>query len=208
MKKLTALNSRALLAVGGAGLAVLAVAWWMALMSPAGSHLTKLKAQQQSLESNAQSLTGQLATLKQQKAHSASLEAAQARDNAAMPATVDLPGFINQMNALAAQAGVDMSSLSPTAPSTGAATGAASSGSYRTMTVSIAFKGTYGQVMTFLQGLYQLPRLLTVDTVSVSGGGAQSNPGTVLNGSVQARVFVQPPVTAAVPAAPAAAVTH
>jgi len=187
------MSREALLGSGGVVLVVLLVVWWMLLMSPAGHKLSSLRSQHDQLVSQAGTLQGQLTSLQEQKAHSATLDAQQARNQLAMPPTADLPGLITQLDSLASSTGVNLSSISPSPPAAAsAAGGSVAGGSYQSMSLSLAFAGTYGQDMAFLQGLYQLNRLVVINSVSLSGGGDKSSPNAVLTGSVSAQVFTSP----------------
>src|SRR5579884_1871144 len=167
------MSREALLGSGGVVLVVLLVVWWMLLMSPAGHKLSSLRSQHDQLVSQAGTLQGQLTSLQEQKAHSATLDAQQARNQLAMPPTADLPGLITQLDALASSTGVNLSAISPSPPSSASAAsgGTVTGGSYQSMSLSLAFAGTYSQDMAFLQGLYQMNRLVVVNSVSLSGGG-------------------------------------
>jgi len=164
----------------GAGTMVVAIIVFLAAISPEGSKLTKLHAQQASLQSQQASLTATIAKLKREKAQMATNCKKLTTDLSEIPGTPDVDNFLRQVTALAVSSG------DPNTPSisvTQAPAGAAGGGGTSAVAVTFTLTGTYGQMTAFLHGMDQFPRLFTVSTVTIAGGsaaqgGAPIDPGT------------------------------
>lgn len=181
------------LVLGTVAVLILAVAvWWFALMAPQQRHLTSLQSKEASLSSERDGLTAKLASLKRAESHQSRRQAVLDRYSAAIPATADLADFITQLNGLASSSQVDLTKIAPSEP-------AATPGQpYSTITLSLSVKGSYGPTLAFLQGLYNLPRLVVVDNITVSAGTGTGESAGSLDTTLKARAFT----TAAPPATP------
>jgi Tfp pilus assembly protein PilO len=163
----------------GVGALILAIIVFMAWISPEGSKLSSLHAQQTQLLSQQAHLNVELSTLRRDKAHLATNCQELTQDLTKIPGAPTVDDFLHQVTALAVAAGdPNTPSISvtqaagaaaPVAPAApGATAGAAST--VRPVTVNLTLSGTYGQMSAFLQGLDRFPRLFTVTNLSVSGG--------------------------------------
>jgi Tfp pilus assembly protein PilO len=174
----------------GVGALVLVLVVFVAWISPEGSKLASLHAQQTQLDSQQTHLQTELATLKRAKSHLAANCQTLAKDLNEIPGTPSVDSFFNQVTALAVASG------DPNTPSisvTQAAT-AAPSGGANPVVVAFTLTGTYGQMTAFLQGLDTFPRLFTINNITINGGpvatgGATINPATTgytlnLNGNI------------------------
>jgi len=152
----------------GAGTIVVALIVFMAVISPEGSKLSSLNAQQTQLQSQQNKLTAEITTLKREKAQMAGNCKVLTTDIAEIPGTPDVDSFLRQVTALAVASG------DPNTPSisvTQAPPGASSAGT-SAVAVTFTLSGTYGQMNAFIHGLDKFPRLFTVSTISISGGAA------------------------------------
>jgi Tfp pilus assembly protein PilO len=161
----------------GVGALVLAIIVFAAWISPEGSKLSGLRAQQTQLESQQTHLETELATLKAAKAHLATNCQALSKDLGEIPGTPSVDSFFNQVSALAVSSG------DPNTPSISVTQAAGAASGAEPVAVTFTLQGTYGQMTAFLKGLDTFPRLFTVTSISVSGGavatgGAAINPGT------------------------------
>ncbi len=175
MEKLTRYRIPVLTGVGAVVLAIIVFAAWI---SPEGSKLSSLHAQQTQLASQQTHLQTELATLKQAKAHLAANCEALSKDLGEIPGTPSVDSFFNQVTALAVASGDPNTPSISVTQATAAASGGASP-----VAVTFTLQGTYGQMSAFLKGLDTFPRLFTVTAITINGGpvatgGATINPAT------------------------------
>lgn len=177
----------------GAGVVVFAIVLFMALISPQGSKLSKLHAQQSDLQTKQSQLQAQIATLKRDKAQMAKNCAALAKALDEIPGTPSVDSFLQQVTALAVASGdpntptISVTQASgPGAPAVAAGSQAAAAPAVAgaiPVQVSLTLDGTYGQMTAFLKGLDSFPRLFTVTAVKVAGGPIASGGGQVAPGT-------------------------
>jgi Tfp pilus assembly protein PilO len=163
----------------GVGALVLVIIVFVAWISPEGSKLSSLHAQQTQLQSQQLHLQTELTTLKAAKAHLVSNCEALSKDLGEIPGTPSVDSFFSQVTALAVASG------DPNTPSISVTQAAAAkaSGGANPVAVTFTLTGTYGQMSAFLRGLDTFPRLFTVTSITVNGGaiatgGAAINPAT------------------------------
>ena len=161
------------------GAVVVVVIVFLAWISPEGSKLSSLKAQQTQLRSQQVHLEAELGALKRDKAHLAANCQELTKDLTQIPGTPTLDDFFHQVSALAVAAGdPNTPSISVTnAP----ATASAGASGVKLVSVDLALTGTYAQMTAFIHGLDTFPRLFTVTSITVNGGplviGGQAIPG-------------------------------
>jgi Tfp pilus assembly protein PilO len=194
----------------GAGLVVFALVVFVALISPQGSKLSKLQAQESQLQAQQSHLETQLATLRRDKAHMAANCAQLAKALTEVPGTPSVDSFLQQVTALAVASG---DPNTPTISVTQAPGGHAAAG-VTPVQVTLTLQGNYAQMTAFLKGLDSFPRLFTVTTVAVSGGpiarGGAIDPNTggyslTLTGAVYYSLGQLNPCTTSAPPAGASA---
>lgn len=153
------------------GAIVVAVVVYLAWISPEGSKLTSLHSKESQLQTQQTSLQAELAMLKSEKANLGTTCSTLTKDVTEVPGSPDVDSFLQQVTALAVTSG------DPNTPSisvTQSAAPAAGGSGVTTVAVTFSLAGTYGQMSTFLQGLYTFPRLFTVSSASISGGPVTS----------------------------------
>ncbi len=135
------------LIIGAVGL-VLLVVIYAAFVSPQGSKATSLDAQKTTLLASQGQLQSQIDKLKSEKANVQANCSTLTKDLNEIPTAPDISDFLQQMTALA-QASGDPSTpnLSIGSPSK------STSGAVNSVQVSLSLGGTFGQMMTFIQGL-------------------------------------------------------
>jgi len=155
-------------ALTGVATLIVVLIVYVAWISPQGSHLSSLRAQESQLQSQQDHLQAELTTLRGEKAHLAANCQELTTDLTEIPGTPTVDAFFHQVSALAVAAG------DPNTPSisvTEAPGGSGSSGgSTQEVTVSLSLAGTYGQMSSFIKGLTSFPRLFTVSNLSINGG--------------------------------------
>jgi Tfp pilus assembly protein PilO len=174
MEKIKRYRIPILTAVGTLIMAIVVYAAWI---SPEGSKLSSLHAQETQLQSQQTHLQLELSTLKGEKAHLASNCQALTTDLTQIPGTPTVDAFFHQITALAVAAG------DPNTPSISVAQSPAAAGGVNSVVVTLTLSGTYGQMSAFLRGLDSFPRLFSVTSISINGGpvvqgGAAVNPAT------------------------------
>lgn len=167
----TGLLRRPLVAGSIAGVVVLSLLWWFAWMTPEAHKLAAVRQQQVNEQQSEVRLTLKLAQL--------SAEAKQVHAAApflgafgqAIPASPDAPDLVVAIYRLAVQDGVSLQSVTDNS--------VVQSGlGYSTIPVALALSGPHDNVLSFVAGLYQLSRLLTVQSVALSGSGNLNSSGT------------------------------
>lgn len=163
---------RPLVIVTLAMLALVAGGWYALLIRPQNTRLSNMESQATTLQAEQAELQARLAALKKAELSQPQRLATLNQLTSAIPPSTDIADFINQVNALADSTGVQLHTLSPSQPV------AATTGPYSAIKVSLSLSGSYPSTISFLDGLYSLPRLVVVDTLSiVSGGGSGSSSG-------------------------------
>lgn len=186
---------KARLALIGIGASILLIgAWFFLLWKPASDDLDKAKADRDAQVVRADQLQVRLNHLKDLEANAEVLERDRALLAEAIPSSDLVDQFILQVNERAARAGVSFVSVSPQQPGAAAAAPGTAAGP-TAIGLQIQVTGDYFQLLRFLEEMRDGPRLVTVDTFSLSKGGE----GNQMSASVGGRMFLNP--TAAAPAA-------
>lgn len=172
-----------LILIGVGAAVVLTGLWFFLLWKPAGTSLNAARAERVAAVQKADALQVRLSHLKLLEKNAATLEDKKALLSTAIPDADQLDQFILQVNERAAKAGVTFMSIAPAQPLQ--APGAAAAGGPRNITLQIQVTGDYFQILRFLEALRDGPRLLTVDTFSLSKGD-----GNKMSGSIGARMFM------------------
>ncbi len=187
------MSRRAVLGIIGGVIAVL-VLWWVLIYSPKQSATSTARSDAAAAERRSLDLEATLARLKELNRNRPELEASLRTLNAAVPATPDLAVFILSANEIAALAGVDFLSISPSPPSVGL-----TPGSPTTIALSIQVKGGFFAVVDYLNRLEDLERIVVVDGVNLAGQGSgasstSNDPGadpSAISVTLTARMFTR-----------------
>jgi hypothetical protein len=89
-----------------------------------------------------------------------------------VPATADLPGVIRSLNTQSVVSGVDFMTVTPGQPQL------SSDGKYSVVPVSLTLSGGYWAIDQFLYRLENLPRVVTVGTISIASTQQQTTGST------------------------------
>ena len=169
-----ALRSPIVLITGGVAILILLI-WLVAWFFPQGSKLSKLHAQEATLQTQIAQGNAKVALLKRQALNTPALLAMSKQLNSYVPATADVYPYIKMLSDTATAAGVTPTNLSPSAPSK-----SASAGNFTVISISMTVKAPYDNLLTFIRSLYALPRLTTIVSVAMSGGGPSTTRSTPL----------------------------
>ncbi|MDA8400315.1 MAG: type 4a pilus biogenesis protein PilO [Actinomycetota bacterium] len=149
------------------------IAWVFAFFLPEGNHLSNLRQRTTSLYGRKGELQAQLTSLQRLAAWENSVAG---KNMASMlkqeiPSGPNMAVFLTEISNLAHQQSVQVTSISPSPATSQPVGGAASSTSappYLTIPVSMSLSGTYPDIFAFIQDLYSLPRLLVINSMSLS----------------------------------------
>jgi Tfp pilus assembly protein PilO len=167
----------------GAALLVVVV-WYLALFSPQAHKLSAAHKDHAAAEQKVSQLQGQLVQLNALKARIPADKAALSVLDAAVPSSPQLDSTLTQLHAVATSSGVNLSELSPTPPPATAATGTQQASGSTSISLSMTASGSYPQLMTFLNGLASMPRVLVVTGMNISTGTAGQ-----LSAQITANIF-------------------
>jgi len=167
------------LAVSGLiGLLTLAL-WWNFLLKPSRSEASKVNTDTAAERAKLQPLQAQLAQANIDAAHVGTFKTRLAALKNAVPDSPELANFIRDANAIADASHIAWQSVTHGPPSTGS-TGVSS------IAVSIDVSGTYEQVLDYLGRIAALKRLVVLDNLTLSSGGAGATAGSTTGSAVSA----------------------
>jgi Tfp pilus assembly protein PilO len=174
-------NRTIMLLIGGAVFVLLI--WYVAYFSPSAKKLASVNSQTQSALTEQSQLNTQLARLRSYSRETGTLVQLSNRLSAALPPTQDIYNYLTALSNAANAAGVAISSVDPSTPTT--------SGAVSVIPIDVSTKGTYDQTLSFIKDLYALPRLTIITGVQLSGGGASTNRATELDTSFSMAILAQ-----------------
>lgn len=165
--------------IGGAlaCLLVLAVGWFL-LVSPKRSEAATVRAQVATQEAANQVLRGQIGQLQEQAKSLVAKQAELQGIARRVPDGPQLPGLIRALEDARGRAGVDLVSVTPSAPT---ATGpvVAGAAAYQVIPISLSVHGDYAQMTLFLDELETLQRLYLVKGVTITPQAAKAGTTTL-----------------------------
>jgi Tfp pilus assembly protein PilO len=173
--------NRKVIGIAGAGILAMVAIWYVMLFSPQGSALSAANTRLEAARERQTELRAQLRALQTAKTAPSAIQAQINALKQAVPDSPDLADFIDATTSAAGAAGVDWISLAPSQPAT--SKGAAVS----ELRLSMAVKGSYFQVLDFINRLDNMPRLVVVDTLNLSADKTGA-----LSAQINARMFMQP----------------
>lgn len=153
--------------------------WYLAVFSPQSKHLKAAHAAHAAAVAKIGQLTTQVQHLKVLVNEIPSDQAGLAILEQNLPDNPQLDTALNELNQAAIASGVTLQSLAPTNPTS---SGNSAKSGEPSVSLSLAAVGTSGQVSGFLTQLYEMPRVVVVDRVALSGTSPQT-------ASIGARIF-------------------
>jgi Tfp pilus assembly protein PilO len=164
------------LAVGALAALLTLALWWNFLLKPTQAKAKAVKADTEVERAKLQPLEAQLAQAHAYAAHASGFTAQLAALQQAVPDSPALAAFIRDANAIAEASHISWQSVTHGPP-------AASAAGTASIAVGIQIRGTYEQVMDYLDRIAALQRLLVLDNVQFSSAGASTTgPGTPTGG--------------------------
>jgi Tfp pilus assembly protein PilO len=192
----------ALIGVGASLL--LTVAWYFALWKPASNNLSETQAREATAQTQVDSLTTELARLKQLEANQEVLERDLAALAVKLPDKDQLDTFILELNDIATTAGITLQSLSPGEPTLTTAdpsTGGAAAVGPIPITLQMQVQGDYFAILRFMDALRDGTRLVTANNLSLSGGADAGQ----MSASIGGAMYIARPVVPAAATTPTTA---
>ena len=184
----------AVLAGAGGALLLVVLIWWFTLWSPRARTYSDISSQAQTADAQVSQLQAQVDRLK--SANIPQLNSQLSSLQAAIPDQPQLDQIFLAVNGAASQSGVSLQTIAPSPPAAGSGAAAGAGGAAPAqINLSLTCGGGYFQVLDFINRLDALPRLLVVDSVSLSPGSGAN--GSELSVSLVARMFVSQLTTTA-----------
>lgn len=163
---------------GGVAIVVIAL-WYLAVFSPQSKNLKAAHAAHAAAETKIGQLTTQVQHLKVLVNEIPADQASLATLEQNLPDNPQLDTALNQLNQAAIASGVTLQSVGPTDPGT---SGRSANSGEPSVALSLSAVGAPAQVSGFLTRLSQMPRVVVVDRVALSGTSPQT-------ASIGARIF-------------------
>jgi Tfp pilus assembly protein PilO len=172
----------------GAGTLLVALLLWVVLISPQNTKLTNLQSQQTQLQTQETTLQAKLASLRteQQKLSTSCTDLQKISTqipSVQNPTDIDAEesSFESQFNGLTASSGVTLTQFSGFTPATTtagttppSATAPPSTSGVTAVPTTVAVTGNYGQMVAFVNGLDNFPRLFVIQTFVISFGATST----------------------------------
>jgi type IV pilus assembly protein PilO len=136
--------------ISGVGIAVVVAVLVVVLLLPQFQQRSSLDAQVSSASAESSQQKAQLATLEESKSRAAETDAHWLRLENLVPENPDLPSLIVELQDTAFASGVQILTVTPSAPSSGA--------EYYTIPIKMDIAGTWADTVDFLQRVYKLNR--------------------------------------------------
>lgn len=185
-------------ALGAIALLLIVVAGWMFVVGPKSEALAQVREQIQTSRDQNTLLQQQLVALREQAAGLDETRAVAEALADKFPATADQPGLFQQVTAAATAAGIparDVTALTPTPPTVGAAdpaagvTPQAGTAELARQTVTVAVNGDYAQTQDLVENLESMDRAYLVGSIAVTAATEGGGFATTVTGDM----FVMPP---------------
>ena len=141
---------------------VVAAVWWVFFISPRNSDISDIEGQTQAAQDQELGLRAQLSQLQAIVDSELTYRAALGELESSIPENPDIADFIEAVNLLALESGVELTALQPAQPST------VEGADFFEIRVSMALEGQYFEVLGFLFGLSDMERLVRVDSISLN----------------------------------------
>ena len=156
------MQGRRAIVLAGVGTAILALLLVVFLVLPKMGQVTDAEEELQDTQDEQVVLQGQLNALEQARDEAPENEAAIREVDRKVPPTADLPGLILFLRNAATTSGVQVLSLTPSAPAPAAA------GGFASIMVSASGEGSYFSFVKYLHQIETLPRAATVQSVALT----------------------------------------
>jgi Tfp pilus assembly protein PilO len=175
--------------------------WFVFLWGPQGGRLDDANERSSSAEQENQELELRLARLQAAQEHALDLTADVEQLRRAVPDTPELAEFILDANQAASDAGVDFLSVSPGEPTANDAS------LPPVIPLNINVTGSYFSVLDYLEQLSSLPRVVVIDSMSLTPIGSATTDDSELTVALTGRMFSKTAPKLTPPPVPSATTT-
>ena len=182
------MNTRRQLIVAGVIAVVITALFFLFLLKPKLNDISTTRSDVATARAEQDTLNTQLAHLQDVKKNAPATMAKLAALSQYVPATPDLPGFIQQVQNAATSSGIDLQSIAPSPPA--AVTG---SSGVETISVTLTCQAGYFRIEDFLSRLENLQRAVEVRAISLSPIQSPVSSELVLSSTISLTMFVAAP---------------
>ncbi len=167
--------------------------WFLFIVQPRRGEVDDLRSDLDAAVLQEEQLLGEKAQLLEIQENELSYMTASAALESLIPPTPDLPTFIEDVTLLALDSSVELRSLSPSLPA------AEPFAEFATIDVLMELEGQFFEVLGFLYGLADMPRLVRVDALTLAPT-VEADRTVTISVALDATIF-----TTAIPVGPAPA---
>jgi Tfp pilus assembly protein PilO len=157
-------------AIGAVIIVVVVYAMWI---SPETAKLSSLHNRESQLQVQEASLQTEINMLQHEQENLKPTCSTLAQDLTEIPLTPTVSDFLRQVTGLAVSSGDPNTPSISVTQATGNGSGSAE---LTAVSVNLTLQGTYGQLSTFLSGLYSFPRLYPISSISFAGNPVAIGP--------------------------------
>ncbi len=158
--------------------------WYVFGFRSQSNELDAARAAEDQARTTNEQLELRISQLKVSRKNMPKLSAALERLRRAIPEDPNLAEFILQANEIAEASGVDWLNIAPAPPATGAAANLPA-----TVGLNITVDGGYFQVLDYLNRLSELPRIVIIDSLSLTPGEAEASGAPRMSAVLTGRMF-------------------
>ncbi|MHB8317895.1 MAG: type 4a pilus biogenesis protein PilO [Acidimicrobiales bacterium] len=188
MSSLTDVVRKPVVMISIIAVVVIVAIWLFAFYMPENNKISKYNSQVSTLQAKQASLNAELTQLKTTQAHTPLLNAMQTQFATLIPPSADIYVYNLQFDNIAKLNGISPQSIDLGVGATTSAP-AATKAAYETIPITVSTKATYDQVLGLIKSIYGLPRLTTINSITLSGGGVNTNRATLLSVSLSMSIF-------------------
>ena len=182
------MNTRRQLLIAGVTAVVVTALFFLFLLKPKLNEISNTRSDVATARAEQDTLNTQLAHLQDVKRNAPATTAKLAALSQFVPATPDLPGFIQQVQDAATASSIDLQSIAPSPPA--AVTG---SSGVETISVTLTCQAGYFRIEDFLAHLENLQRAVEVRALSLSPIQSPVSSELVLSSTISLTMFVAAP---------------
>lgn len=147
---------------------LVAAVWWVFFISPKNSDISEIEGQTETAQNAELGLRAQLSQLQAIADSELTFRTALGELDSAIPENPDIADFIEAVNLLALESGVELISISPAQPA------AIEGAQYFEIGLNMSLEGQYFEILGFLFGLSDMERLVRVDGISLAATATEA----------------------------------
>jgi len=181
-------NTRRQIIIAAVAAVVVTALFFLVLLKPKLSEISTTRSDVQTARAEEDTLNTQLAHLRDIKKNAPETMAKLAALSQYVPATPDLPGFIQQVQNAATASGVDLQSIAPSPP-----TDVSNASGVQAIAVTLTAQAGFFRIEDFLARLENLQRAVEVRAISLSPIQSQVSSELILSTTISVTMFVAQP---------------